>query len=351
LATVDPTKWEVPARTDFNLNAPRWSKGTYPEAAADIATDMIAVAFYELIDKKQGDPYDLTDSYVRVTLISEAIQVATKVLEDMEGDIERAKYILIYTAQKTGAWRTGLIEYASLEDWLQQKLDSMAQGSAGQYRIRFLLGELFPLLEKLSLQDPAIHPTNILKMQKEWSKTVASIPYMRKLYDEYMASMKVNEKEIEKKGKVIGRLQLKKESLEEEAPERKVIEQQIIDIHQEVEGLIQEQETKAEEGRSVFTSGVSKVIEVISDPEVQAWRGDRNVTSELTNYHKPQPTIYTGWAGIVNDQAIIVVSIPAYLKRSTETALKAVATLVDTDPAHLADDVRRMYEDALGKEE
>lgn len=293
-------EWELPAPIDFTAGPPRWLGESYPGIEKDIARDVFSAIFWDMTQRqaKDGQPYDLQDQVVKARLMSEAILKAAERSQTLQEDVHRSVYELIYLAKKTGAWQMGLYEYASIEEWLKNKLPNFERGQ--MYDIKFLLEQLFPLLESLG---DNYHPENLLKFQEEWSKTRASIPYMRTLYNEYMSALKENEA----KG----------------------------------DSIVDDNALKT------FTEGIQNTLNVIADPEVKAWSGDKTIATELRGLRQPKKKMWNGHMGSVKQRTIYVFSVPNYLDRAVENALKNIANFKGTDPQLLSNDVLDMIDEAM----
>lgn len=288
----DINEWEPPEVVDFEGKPPKWLGETYPGIEKDIAKDLYSMIFWDMAARQAqtGKPYDLHDSTVKARLVSEAILKAAERSQNLQGDVQRSVYELIYLAKKTGAWQMGLYEYASMEEWLRSKLPNFEKGQ--YYDIKFLLDDLFPLLEQLG---DTYHPENLLKFQEEWSKTRASIPYMRTLYNEYMAS-------------------LAKSQVQEGSPEEAAVIR-------------------------TFTEGIQNTLNVIADPEVKAWSGEKTIATELRGLRQVPKKIYVGYKGLMNGQAVFVFGVPEHLDMAVEGALRNVVEIRATDPNNLSHDL------------
>lgn len=294
-------EWELPVPIDYSKGAPKWLNASYPGVEKDIARDIFSAIFWDMVVKgSEKGPFNLADGVVKARLMSEAILKAAERSQNLEGDVQRSVYELIYLAKKTGAWQMGLYEYASIEEWLRNKLPNFEHGQL--YDIKFLLEQLFPLLESLG---DNYHPKNLLKFQEEWSKTRASIPYMRTLYNEYMGSLKENET--------------------------------IYNSDPEFEAT----------ALKAFTEGIQNTLNVIADPEVKAWSGEKTIATELRGLRQPKKKMWNGHKGSVKQRTIYVLSVPNYLDRAVENALKNIAEIRATDPQKLSNDVLDMIDEAM----
>ena len=326
----------------------KWLGATYPGVEKDIAKDLFSVIFWDMSTHQaiSGVAYDLQDNVVKARLVSEAILRATERSQGLQGDMQRAMYELIYIAKQTGAWQMGLYEYATLEEWLKSRLPDL-EGSGELYDIKFLLDHLFPLLEEIG---DTFQPSNLLKMQEEWSKTRASIPYMRGLYNEYIAAAQVFDTKIEKKKKEKDKLIKKQAALDIESSEyhQNVIElATIIDDIKKVEA---EKGPATEKALEVFVNGIQKTLNIIADPEVSVRAGEKNISTELRGMRQPDRKLYNGYVATMRERTIFVFSVPNRLQRAIETALKYIMQFKMTDPGQLTRDVSNMYLEAKDDE-
>jgi len=334
-------EWTPPAPVDFTADPPKWLGVTYPGVEKDIARDLFAVIFWDMNahQAKSGIVYDLQDNVVKARLVSEAILRATERSQGLQGDMQRAMYELIYIAKQTGAWQMGLYEYATLEEWLKSRLPDL-EGSGELYDIKFLLDHLFPLLEEIG---DTFQPSNLLKMQEEWSKTRASIPYMRGLYNEYIAAAQVFDTKIEKKKKEKDKLVKKKATLEPASPEDQRITLEIGIIETEIRKVEAEKGPATEKALAIFVEGIEKTLNVIADPEVSVRAGEKNISTELRGMRQPERKLYSGYVATMRERTIFVFSVPNRLQRAIETALKYIMQFKMTDPSQLTRDVSEMY--------
>jgi len=322
-------EWTPPAPVDFTAGPPKWLGATYPGVEKDIARDLFAVIFWDMNahQAKSGIVYDLQDNVVKARLVSEAILRATERSQGLQGDMQRAMYELIYIAKQTGAWQMGLYEYATLEEWLKSRLPDL-EGSGELYDIKFLLDHLFPLLEEIG---DTFQPSNLLKMQEEWSKTRASIPYMRGLYNEYIAAAQVFDTKIEKKKKEKDKLVKKKATLEPASPEDQRITLEIGIIETEIRKVEAEKGPATEKALAIFVEGIQDTLNKIADPEVAVRAGDKNIFTELRGMRQPKRQIYVGHNYLVGERAIFVFAVPARLERAVESLLKNILRFITSD--------------------
>ena len=348
----DPALWEFPEPVDLNT-APRWAYEDYPEAPKDMASYVYSCIFYNMLERggQDGQPFDLNNAVVKTRVISEALLNSIIHSDDLGSITQRAKFELLYAAQKTGAWALGMYEFATMSEWMQEKLPNL-EGSE-YWDVKFLLEKLFPLLESL---DDTYHPENLLLLKDEWAKTRASLPWMRKVYDEYMATEAEFEAKIEKNEKKIKHLSKREEGLDLEQDAQKIteIETEKKQLVQEINKLKVDKEPAMEQAKQVVARDIQKAFNVIADPNVQAYRvvpGGQNVAMALRGIHPTIRKVSIGHAAIKENKAIFVIAVPYGPMRGVENALKYIASIRTTDYKLLERDLKNAIEEDIEQEE
>lgn len=330
-------EWIIPTPIDYSKGAPKWLGASYPGVEDDIAKDVLSSIFWNMVKKGDGSGgyYDLKDTIVKARLVSQAILEATERTSSMQGETQRAMYKLIYLAQQTGAWAMGLYEYATLEEWLKNRIPDL-EGSGEIYDIKFLLERLFPLLEQIG---DTYQPANLLSMQAEWSKTRASIPYMRDLYNEYMATLQKYEKEIVQKKKEKEEMVEKASTLNVDTPEFVKTNDEIEKINEEIHSIEVAKEPAEKEALEIFVTGIQKTLNAIADPEVAVRVGERNIMEELRGMRKPERKLEKGHCYLVNDRIVFVFGIHTKYQRAVESLLKNILRFTTSDYSNSSRDL------------
>jgi hypothetical protein len=320
---------------------------TYPGMEEDVAHDIYSAIFWSTLakdvaeaEKNGAPPPDMNDVMARSSEIAKTIMAAAEHLPNVKDASERAFYTLVYMVKKNNLQQLSKNEYSTIEEWLVDRLESLPAGSGEMSDITFLMGEVFPMLEKIK---GGFEPANLLSLQSYWSKTRAAIPYLRFITGRHKDAVNEVGHEIEKTTKRVVRL----EALQRErTPDHKQFgptEERLKELRSVLVELNEKQETVAQEATAVWKEGVDKTLKIIADTNVKPWgkEGERTVKAALFNGEKADVRMYEGFQGVLPGRSLFVLILPSRYERTVENALSGLVDWKLVDPTAMADELRK----------
>jgi hypothetical protein len=345
LDQVDPKKWEVPEPLEFI--PPKWMSETYAGMEEDVAHDIYSAIFWatlkkdiELAQANGTPPPDMNDVLVRSAEIAKTIMAAAEHIPNVTDASQRAFYSLVYKVKKNNLQRLTRDEYGTIEEWLTDRLEQLPEGSGELSDISFLMGEVFPMLEKIK---GGFEPANVLSLSSYWSKTRAAIPYLRFITNQHKDAVHEVEHEMEKTTKRIIKLEAVQRN---RAPDDPKYEETRVRI-EELRGVSVELEEKLEtvvtESTEKWKSGVEKTLNIIADASVKPWgkEGERTVKAALFQGEKSDIKVYEGYQGVLPGRSLFVLILPSRYERTVTNALGGLVDWKLVDPAVMADELNK----------
>jgi hypothetical protein len=247
---------------------------------------------------------------------------------------------LVYKVKKNNLQRLTRDEYGTIEEWLTDRLEQLPEGSGELSDISFLMGEVFPMLEKIK---GGFEPANVLSLSSYWSKTRAAIPYLRFITNQHKDAVHEVEHEMEKTTKRIIKLEAVQRN---RAPDDPKYEETRVRI-EELRGVSVELEEKLEtvvtESTEKWKSGVEKTLNIIADASVKPWgkEGERTVKAALFQGEKSDIKVYEGYQGVLPGRSLFVLILPSRYERTVTNALGGLVDWKLVDPAVMADELNK----------
>jgi hypothetical protein len=345
LDQADPKQWEVPEPLGYL--PPKWMSETYPGMEEDVAHDIYSAIFWSTMQKdvaeaeKNGTPPpDMNDVIARSSEIAKTIMAAAEHLPNVKDASERAFYALVYKVKKNNLQQLSKNEYDTIEEWLVDRMETLPAGSGEMSDITFLMGEVFPMLEKIK---GGFEPTNLLSLQSYWSKTRAAIPYLRFITNRHKETVNELGHEIEKTTKRVIRLQALQRDRTPTHRKFGPTEARIKELRGALVELNEKQEVVVEKATEIWKEGVGKTLKIIADNEVKPWgkEGERTVKASLFNGEKADIRMYEGFQGVLPGRSLFVLILPSRYERTVQNALSGLVDWKLTDPHVMADELKK----------
>lgn len=304
----------------------KWLTETYDGMESDLAQDAYASFYWKIRDRlaieagqegKDFEPDD--DSTLNNQIRADAVSAASLQLDDLEDGSQRAKMQLWWVIKQNQLFRMTPQEYDSIEEFLSDRVPRLSPTSGEFYDIKFIMDELFPLLERVK---NGWKPKDIIALKDEWSKSRASIPYMRQLVREIQFAEKANELQIKRSEKRLQKAEVKVRSASTPI-EKKNAEEEVSQIKHEIQEYKKEQEALYEVAKKKFQDGMDTVIGAITNPNVSAYDGENSIKNVLFN--NKQVVLYKAEKFLTgNNTTVYMIEVPNHYERTFESMTKGL---------------------------
>ena len=344
LEKENPKEWEVPEPLTYA--PPRWMSEAYPGDEEDMAHDVYSAIFWQTLEKDVAEAKasnkpipDMNNVAERATEIARTIMAAAKQASAVSDTAQRAFFALVYKVKQNNLQHLDKAEYDTIEEWLIDRLE-MDPKAAEISNISYLMGEVFPMLEKVS---GGYKPKELLSIKGNWGRTSAAVPYLRFIGNRYKEEVKEVENEIEKKTKRITKLVFLNK---DRSPKHKLFAKtaaRISELRENVTLLEEKHEVVVIQAAAKWQAGVEKTLKVIADPNIKPWgkEGERTVKAALFHGDSPDVVMYEGLQGVLPGRSIFVLILRSRYERTVENRLGGLVEWRLTDPVIMAKEIEK----------
>jgi hypothetical protein len=310
---MDLKKIEAPKPLSYS--PPKWYFGEDNNIDQEIANDILSAIYWRRRKEIEagGGHFSEADEVGKFKLLAEAVMAASKQAERIKDGAGRAMLRLFWKIQKQGLYYTSDEEYETFEEFLYDRFPHIPPGSGEAYDILFLMREFFPMAEKLG---NGWTPEHLLAMRDNWSKTRASIHYMRGITREFNESLRGIDEELKTEKVNISKLE-KAGRLEEAEEEKK----KLSDIEKN-KAVLEEQELRVWKGK------MDKALNAIVDPSIPA--GNIALLNQrlFDDYEKK---VMSGLQAFTQSGTCFYVEVPQGYERTIENSLRGIVQFQSTD--------------------
>jgi hypothetical protein len=312
------SKIAVPER--LSGETPRYFTEAYKGMEEDMAEDIYSAMYYKRRDQleKEGKVESELDTATQSLLIANAIMDAAPQADEMADGMQRAKFRILMSVEKNKLYFLAREEYSTLEEYLKDRLP-MASGENDINGILFLLTEFLPLLNKIGGN---FDPHTLLKMRDSWSRTKESIPFLRQQLKVYLNATKSVEQELKAAEESKTKMTFRETTIEEGVKEKDELNEAIVEQEEKIEALKEQKEEIAKEATEQVEQAVSKVLDVIGDPNIDA-TGPTGVSKVLQSGKTREHLMIQGDKILCSESTVFYVEAPKGYGTAVESGLRS----------------------------
>jgi len=313
---------------------PRWMFENYDSMDADIAEDLYSAIYYLRL-KQLGTDVLPNDEVVHARLVAQSVMASVLQADTISEASGRAFLRQLWETQKNGFYHLAPEEYSSMQEWLIDKIPRLAPGGELSDTL-FLLKHLFPILEKIG---HGWDPQDLLSLKENWSKTRATVPYLRKITKDMDMSLKDMDQRIDKL-KVELAVKINEMSGKDADPvelqkEIKVIKEELVIFTKE------KAETETEEVEK-WKFGVDKALSVIVNKDIPA--GDNMAIRTALYGADVIKANFTGMKTFTKDgKTLYYFEIDGSYDRAVERSLSTIIEFQATDMLVIRNEINSRF--------
>ena len=315
---------------------PKWMFENYEKMDADIAEDIHSAIYYMRADQLGLEELP-EDEVLHARLIAETVMASVLQADTISEASGRAFLRQLWETQKNGYYHLAPEEYATMQEWLIDKIPRLKPSSGELYDTLYLLEHVFPMLEKIGNNWD---PQKLLSFRENWSKTRATLPFFHKITKDMNMTLKDIDQRIDK---IKVELAVNLNKIEElEGEEHELMQQKIDEVKEELVIFTKEKAETEKEVIEKWKHGVDKALSVIVDPTIPA--GDNHAIRTALYGAEAMKASFTGMKTLTNDgKTMYFFEIDGSYDRTIE---KSLATIIDfemTDMIVIRDTINKRF--------
>jgi len=342
MAKQHADKPEIPPVPTGDL--PRWAIENYPDAVADMTSDIQSAIFWSEVPKLtylegkklKQKPKDVTDlqwyaevlnaqpniaeqQIINSRLAAIAMTEGVTVASGLADKAERATMLFLYESKKNFRYRNTNSEYSTFEEFLLDKLPYLADKPSERSNILFLIKNMLPLMSELGVGAKA---ADILNHEGNYIKVRESVPYMRKATTRFELASTAYDDEIQEVNKKISK---KNGKIEKTAPGPvlDLLIEEVKELKLHLEHISNDQEIVKEEAKKLFKDDVDTVLRAIADPSIPA-TGPAGISKVLQR--GGDKVIFKGSVAIVPKHSVFYFAVSPEYQQAVEACLQTFMT-------------------------